>query len=45
MNELFLDSKNKFCLKHMYQNFKQKFEGNKLKNLFKGAASGGNEMD
>ncbi|XP_071928158.1 uncharacterized protein [Coffea arabica] len=45
VNELFPNSEHRFCLRHMYQNFKQKFKGKELKDLFWAAASVGNEVD
>ena len=45
VNELFPNSEHRFCLRHMYQNFKQKFKGKELKDLFWAAASAGNEVD
>nr|XP_027071807.1 uncharacterized protein LOC113696617 [Coffea arabica] len=45
VNELFPNYEHRFCLRHMYQNFKQKFKGKELKDLFWAAASAGNEVD
>ncbi|XP_071927470.1 uncharacterized protein [Coffea arabica] len=34
IEELFLESKHRFCLKHMFENFKQRFKNQDLRNMF-----------
>ncbi|XP_027099094.2 uncharacterized protein [Coffea arabica] len=45
VNELFPNSEHRFCLRHMYQNFNQKFKGKEMKDMFWAAASAGNERE
>ncbi|XP_071933574.1 uncharacterized protein [Coffea arabica] len=45
IDDVFLESEHRYCLRHIYQNFKKKFKGKKLKEYFWAAASTGNIRD
>ncbi|KAL0328101.1 UNVERIFIED_CONTAM: hypothetical protein Scaly_2242700 [Sesamum calycinum] len=45
LKELVPDSEHRFCTRHMYQNFKQKFKSVELKEYFWKAASTANKQD
>ncbi|XP_071905748.1 uncharacterized protein [Coffea arabica] len=45
VNEVFPNSEHRFCLRHMYQNFNQRFKGKEMKDMFWAAASAGNEKE
>lgn len=45
LKDLVPDSEHRFCLRHMYQNFKKKFSSLELKDLFWKAATTGNKNE